>query len=146
MKRLLLAAAALCIAAPAFAQSPGAPAKLVFSFPWLATINPTGGVLVAKLPSTITITEITGLVGTATGGTATVNVFAAPSGTACGSGTQLNSTALNANGTANTTQELGVASPGTAVAGSSICITTTGTTSWTSGTGIGAVTVYANPT
>lgn len=109
---------------------------------WVATVNPTGA-LIMVAPAALTVTSIVGNVETATGTAATVSVFKAPSATACGSGTIQHSGTFNANGTAATNQTLTlVGGAGNVLAaGDRICITTTGTTAWTGGTGVGGITV-----
>lgn len=110
---------------------------------WLSTVNPTGATI-ANINQASTITAIVGAVETATGSAATVTVFKAPSGTACGSGTALHSGTFNANGTAATNQTLTVTTSSLS-AGDRICITTTGTTAWTGGTGAGGISVFVRP-
>lgn len=110
---------------------------------WVATINPNNAVVVT-VGQASTITAIIGRVETAAGGAATVSVYKAPSGTACSGGTVLHSGSFNANGTAATNQTLTVTTSSLA-AGDSICYQTTGTTSWTGGTAIGAITVFFAP-
>lgn len=109
---------------------------------WIATVNPTGA-LIFVAPAALTVTSIVGNVEVASGGTSTVSVFKAATGTACGSGTIQHSGSFNANGTAATNQTLTlVGGAGNVLAsGNRICITTTGTTGWTAGTGIGGITV-----
>lgn len=109
---------------------------------WIATVNPTGA-LVFVAPAALTIKSIVGNVEIASGGTSTVSMFKAPTGTACGSGTIQHSGSFNANGTAATNQTLTlVGGAGNVLAaGDRICITTTGTTGWTTGTGVGGLTV-----
>lgn len=111
---------------------------------WPAAINP-DNIVVAVINQASTISAIIGRVETATGGAATVSVYKAASGTACGSGTVLHSGSFDANGTAATNQTLSVTSS-TLAAGDSICLKTTGTTSWTAGTGVGTITVFLAPT
>lgn len=111
---------------------------------WVAGVNPTGALLLVA-PAALTVTSIVGNVETATGTAATVSLFKAASGTACGSGTNQVSGAgtFNANGTAATNQTLTpVGGAGNVLAaGDRLCITTTGTTAWTGGTGVGGITV-----
>lgn len=111
---------------------------------WIATVNPLSAPLIV-FPANSTLTSLVGNVETATGGTATVSVNVASSGTVCGSGTTVHSGSMNANGTAATNQTLTLTT--TAVtAGQRLCLVTTGTTTWTGGTGIGAITVsYTTP-
>ena len=111
---------------------------------WIATVNPLSAPLIV-FPANSTLTSLVGNVETATGGTATVSVNVASSGTACGSGTTVHSSSMNANGTAATNQTLTLTT--TAVtAGQRLCLVTTGTTTWTGGTGIGGITVsYTTP-
>ena len=122
------------------------PASSVYSIGWVATQNPNNAIAVADLPAGITISAINATIETAVGATATVSVFSAPSGTACSAGTNLASaTSINANGTAATNQTLTLTT--TAVAsGSRICLQTTGGSNWTSGSGVGTISIYANPT
>lgn len=106
---------------------------------WIATVNPLNAtVFVAANASTVT--SIVGAVETATGSAATISVFKAPSGTACSGGTVLHSGSFNANGTAATNQTLTLTTTSLA-AGDRVCLQTTGTTSWTGGTGIGGISV-----
>lgn len=65
------------------------------------------------------------------GGAATIKVFKAASGTLLTAGTELETTACNANSAAGTTQDMGV-SVSTLAAGDTIGLVTTGTTVWTS--------------
>jgi hypothetical protein len=113
---------------------------------WIATVNPNKAVI-ATIHQASRISAIIGRVSDATGGTATVQVFKAPSGTACSAGTALTSDTLNANGTANTNQTLTLVGGATddLADGDSLCLVTTGTTAWTTGVGIGGITVYAAP-
>jgi hypothetical protein len=110
---------------------------------WVATINPNNAVVVT-VGQDSTITGIVGRVETAVGSAATVSVYKAPSGTACSAGTVLHSGSFNANGTAATNQTLSV-TVSTLAAGDSICYQTTGT-DWTTGAGIGTITIYFAPT
>jgi hypothetical protein len=111
---------------------------------WVAGVNPTLAVIFTASRA-MTVTDIRGTVATATGGTSTVAVYKAPSGTACGSGTIQHSGTFNANGTAATNQTLTlVGGSGNNLAiGDRLCLVTTGTTEWTSGTGNGGITVTA---
>lgn len=129
------------VAIAALAQNPSQPVRLTFTAAYLAGINPNKQTLVADIPNTLTVTSIVGFVEAATGATATATVYDQPNGSTCttATGTAIGS-AMNANGTAATEQVLDVA-PYTVAAGHHLCLVTTGT--WTSG--IGAVTVYANP-
>lgn len=111
---------------------------------WIAAVNPTNaGVII--LPANATLVSIVGNVETAVGASATVSVNLASSGTACSAGTTVHSGSFNANGTAATNQTLTLTT--TAVSsGQRLCLQTTGTTSWTSGTGVGTLTVtYTTP-
>lgn len=131
---------------PAASTSTQGAAKLhnvPVSLGWVATVNPTSAVI-AVINQASTISAIIGAVETATGSAATVTVFKAPSGTACGSGTALHSGTFNANGTAATNQTLTVTTSSVS-AGDRLCVTTTGTTAWTGGTGIGTITVFLAP-
>lgn len=114
---------------------------------WVATINP-NNVVIANINQASTISAIVGSVEVATGGTSTVSVYKAPSGTACSAGTILHSGSFNANGTAATNQTLTLVGGATdnLAAGDRLCLQTTGTTGWTSGTGIGTITVFLAPT
>jgi len=114
------------------------------SIGWPAALNPNNTVL-AVINQNSTISAIIGAVEVATGGAATVSVNKAPSGTACSAGTTLHSGSFNANGTAATNQTLTVTTS-TLTAGDRLCLQTTGTTTWTSGTGIGTLTVFLAPT
>ena len=106
---------------------------------WIATANPNNAtVFTAKAASTVT--SIVGRVETATGSAATITVNKAASGTACSAGTALHSGSFNANGTAATNQTLTLTTTALS-AGDSVCLQTTGTTAWTSGTGIGGLSV-----
>ena len=106
---------------------------------WIATVNPNNaGVLV--FPAAATLVSLVGNVETATGSAATVSVNVASSGTACSAGTTVHSGSFNANGTAATNQTLTLTT--TAItSGQRLCLQTTGTTSWTGGTGVGTLTV-----
>ena len=109
------------------------------SIGWVAAINPNNATIVV-LPANATVTSIVGAVETATGGTATVTVNKVASATACSAGTALHSGSFNANGTAATNQTLTVTSSAL-TSGQRLCLQTTGTTTWTGGTGIGGITV-----
>jgi hypothetical protein len=111
---------------------------------WPATLNP-NNIVLAALDQNSTITKIKGSIEVATGAAATVSVYKAPSGTACSAGTILHSGSVNANGTEATDQTLTLTVT-TVAAGDRICLQTTGTTSWTTGTGIGTITVFLAPT
>jgi hypothetical protein len=110
---------------------------------WVATINP-NNVVIGVVNQASTISAIIGAVEVATGGTSTVTVSKAPSGTACSAGTVLHSGSFNANGTAATNQTLTVTTSSLA-AGDRLCLQTSGTTGWTSGTGVGTITVFYAP-
>ncbi len=110
---------------------------------WVAANNPNNATI-AVINQASTISAIIGDVEVATGGTATVSVNKAPSGTACSAGTTLHSGSFNANGTAATNQTLTVTTSSLAV-GDRLCLQTTGTTTWTGGTGIGGITVFLAP-
>jgi hypothetical protein len=114
---------------------------------WIATINPNKAII-ATVHQASRISAIIGRVSDATNnGTATVAVYKAPSGTACSAGTILHSGTLDANGTANTNQTLTLVGGATddLADGDSLCLVTTGTTSWTGGAGIGSVSVFLAP-
>jgi hypothetical protein len=133
-------------AIPAATTSTAGLAKLhnvPVSLGWIATVNPNNTVI-AVINQASTISAIIGAVEVATGGTSTVSVNKAPSGTACSAGTTLHSSSFNANGTAATNQTLTVTTASLA-AGDRLCLVTTGTTAWTAGTGIGAITVFLAP-
>jgi hypothetical protein len=115
------------------------PVTQSMSIGWIATVNP-NNVVIGVLPANATVTSIVGAVETATGGTSTVTINKATSGTACSGGTALHSGSFNANGTAATNQTLTVTS-GAITSAQRLCLQTSGTTSWTSGTGSGAITV-----
>lgn len=114
-----------------------------YSIGWLSAINPNNAVI-SVVDTNSTVNAIIGAVETATGGAATVKVYKAPSGTACSAGTVLHSGSFDANGTAATNQTLTVTTPSVS-AGDRLCLQTTGTTSWTGGTGIGTITVFLSP-
>ncbi len=137
------AAAAQLPAADTATQGASKLHNVGFSCGWVAGINPNKAVC-GVVNQASTISAIIGRVADGTGGTATVSVFKAPSGTACSGGTILHSGSFDANGTANTNQTLTVTTASVA-AGNVLCITTTGTTTWTAGTGIGTVTVFLAP-
>lgn len=124
----------------------GVTLAIPLSVGWIPTINP-NGVGIAVINQASTVSAIIGNVEIATGGTSTVSVFKASSGTACGSGTILHSGSFNANGTAATNQTLTLVGGATddLAAGDRLCITTTGTTGWTAGTGVGTITVFVGP-
>lgn len=113
-----------------------------FSAGWIATVNP-NNVVIAVINQASTISAIIGAVETATGGTATVTVNKAASGTACSGGTAVSSS-FNANGTAATNQTITGGTTSLA-AGDRLCLQTTGTTTWTGGTGVGTITVFLAP-
>jgi hypothetical protein len=106
---------------------------------WVATANPNLAPMVT-LPANATVTSIEGRVMVAVGATATIDVYKAASTTPCASGTKLNTTSFNANGTAGTNQVLGNAST-TLLAHDTICLSTANGSAFTSGTGIGGITV-----
>ena len=109
------------------------------SIGWIAGVNP-NNTLIGVLPAAATIVSIVGNVEVATGSAATVSVNLAASGAACSAGTTVHSGSFNANGTAATNQTLTLTT--TAIpAASRLCLQTTGTTSWTGGTGFGGLTV-----
>lgn len=113
------------------------------SIGWTAGVNPTQSIVIADLPRAITLSSVVCRPEVAVGSTATVQVWISPSGTAIGGGgsTNVSSGSCNANGTAATNQSLTLTT--TAVpAGDSIGIITTGTTDWTSGSGIGTISIY----
>jgi hypothetical protein len=113
---------------------------------WVAGQNPNNAIIVADLPAAITLFSAAARVEIPVGATATISLFSAPSGTACASGTNLASaTSINANGTAATNQLLTITTASVA-AGSSLCLQTTGGGNWTSGSGVGALTIGYNPT
>jgi hypothetical protein len=99
------------------------------------TANPSG--------AGYTIAAIVGRVEIANGSTATATVNSAASGALCSGGTAV-STALNANGSGATNQTLTSGTP-TLLAGSSLCLQTTGGANWTSGSAVGGITVYLKP-
>lgn len=106
---------------------------------WDPGIDPTLNII-ATVDQASTVVSIVGTVATAVGASATVQVYKAGSGTACGSGTALTSDTLNANGTAATNQTLTVTTSSIS-AGDRLCLVTTGGSNWTSGAGVGGVTV-----
>jgi hypothetical protein len=120
----------------------GAAAELThFDLGFIAGVTPTHSTAV-HLPVAMTITAIYGWVDTAAGATANVDVYETPSGTACGSGTKMNTTAFNANGTVNTEQSLGVATS-SITSGDTLCLVAESGGTWT--TGAGTITVWAHP-
>jgi hypothetical protein len=110
---------------------------------WIAANDPNNAVVVT-VGQASTITGIVGRVETPVGSAATVSVYKAPSGTACSAGTVLHSGSFDANGTAATNQTLTVTVT-TLAAGDSICYVTTGGANWTSGVGIGTITIFYAP-
>jgi len=75
---------------------------------------------------------------TAVGGTATVQLWFAPSGTACASGTHIETTPGNANGTAVTTVSLGVTNAAIA-ANSDVCAVFPTNAAWATSVGSGSI-------
>jgi hypothetical protein len=115
-------------------------AAIAYPLGWIAGQNPTGAIIVAGLPSAITISAIVGRLEVAEGSAGTVSVYSAPSGTDCSSGTNLTNTMnLNTNGTAFTNQTLSGTTT-SVPSGSSLCLVTTGTFT----ANRGAVTIYAH--
>lgn len=114
------------------------------SIGWIAGVNPNNAGLIV-FPANSTLVSIVGNVETAVGSAATVSVNVAASGTACSAGTTVHSGSFNANGTAATNQTLTLTT--TAItAAQRLCLQTTGTTDWTSGSGVGTLTVtYTTP-
>ncbi len=111
---------------------------------WPATANP-NLIPVITVPVAGTVTSIEGRVMVAVGAVATVDVFKAASGVPCASGTKLNTTSFNANGTAGVNQVLGNAST-TLAAHDTICLVTANGANFTAGTGVGGLTVnYTTP-
>ena len=114
-----------------------AASHMVMPFGWGPAFNPTGYPIIT-LDRASTLQSIVGTVIAPVGAAATVSINKAPSGTACASGTVMHSGSFNANGTADTNQTLVVTVTALA-AGDRLCLVTTGTTNWDSGTGIGII-------
>ena len=112
---------------------------------WIAGNNPNGAII-ANINQASTISAIVGSVETAVGSAATVQVNKAPSGTACSAGTNLATGTFNANGTAATNQTLTLVggATDTLAVGDRLCLQSTGT-GWTTGAGIGGITVFLAP-
>lgn len=115
------------------------PAKQRLAIGWPTAIDPSLNII-ATVDEASTVTSIVGSVSTAVGAAATVSIYKAPSGTACSAGTVLHSGSFDANGTANTNQTLTVTTTALS-AGDRLCLVTTNSSNWTSGSGIGGVTV-----
>jgi hypothetical protein len=131
-------------AANGFCVLGNACAHKTVSIGWVAGVNPNNAGIIV-FPDNSTLVSIVGNVETATGSAATVSVNVAASGTACSSGTTVHSGSFNANGTAATNQTLTLTT--TAITSPArLCLQTTGTTAWTSGSGAGTLTVtYSTP-
>lgn len=115
----------------------GVPQRLAIG--WPAGVDPSLNVI-GTIDQASTVQSIVGTVATAVGSSATVTVYKAGSGTACGSGTALHSGSFDANGTAVTNQTLTVTTSSLS-AGDRLCLVTTGGSNWTSGSGVGGITV-----
>lgn len=112
---------------------------------WIAGNDPGGAPVMGPAPIPYTVTAITANIETAVGTAATVSVYTAPSGVACGSGTPLFSGTIDANGTPATNVPPITLTTTSIPTGNRICLVTTGGSDWTSGFGIGGVTVYVRP-
>lgn len=110
---------------------------------WDPALDPAGNII-ANINQASTITAIVGSITTPVGATATLSVYKAPSGTACSAGTVLHSGSMNANGTASTNQTLAVTSASLSV-GDRVCLVTSDASNWTTGVGMGGVTVFVTP-
>lgn len=110
---------------------------------WPAALDP-NNVVLTGINHASTIAAIVGYVEVPVGAAATVSIYKAPSGTACSAGTVLHSGSFDANGTAATNQTLTVTTS-SLLAGDRICLKTTGGANWTSGVGIGTITVFLAP-
>jgi hypothetical protein len=111
---------------------------------WPTGLDPNNTVI-AIINQNSTISAIIGVAESAVGATATVTVKKASSGTACSAGTALHSGTFNANsGSPGTNQTLTVTTS-SLTAGDRLCLTTTGGSNWTSGSGIGNITVFLAP-
>jgi hypothetical protein len=109
---------------------------------WVATANPDKTV-VFTASSSMTVTAVRGTVDTVVGATATIQPYKTASGTACSGGTALTTGTFNANSGANTNQTLTLAGSGapSLVAGDRICLSTANGTNFTTGAGIGGITI-----
>lgn len=110
---------------------------------WPAALDP-HNIVIATINQASTITAIIGVNEVLVGAAATVEVYKAGSTVSCGSGTILHSGSFNANASLDTNQSLTVTTSSLA-AGDRICLQTTGGANWTSGAGIGTITVFLAP-
>jgi hypothetical protein len=120
------------------------PSSLDYSVGWVSAVNPNNALLVADLPTALTVTAIVGRPEAAVGSAATVSVAAAPNGSPCSGSTILHSGSFNANGSPANNQSLTLTTT-TIPAGASLCLQTTGGSAWNSGAGIATISVYAQP-
>jgi hypothetical protein len=120
------------------------PSNTQYSVGWVAGVNPNNALLVSDLPTAVTVTAIVGRPEAAVGSTATVSVAAAPNGSPCVGSTVLHSGSFNANGLPANNQAL-TPTTTTIPAGASLCLQTTGGSNWSSGSGVGTISVYAQP-
>jgi hypothetical protein len=127
------------IATTAFVKSQQTP----ISIGWIAGQNPNNAIA-SVINQAMTVNAIVGAVEVPNGSTATVAVNHAPSGVACSAGTALHSGSLDANGTAATDQILTVTTASLAV-GDRICLQTTGSSNWSSGSAVGTITIFVTP-
>lgn len=111
---------------------------------WPAALNP-NNVILANIDQASTITKIVGVNEVLVGAAATVSVYKAASGVSCGAGTVLHSGSFDANASLDTNQTLTLTAT-TLAAGDRICLQTTGGANWTSGVGVGTITVFLAPT
>lgn len=112
---------------------------------WIAGSNPDKAIIFTA-GTAATITDIRGTVATAVGATAAISVYKAPSGTVCSSGTNLVSASgtFDANGTGGgTNQTLTLAGSGapSLSAGDRVCLSTANGSNFSSGSGIGGITI-----
>jgi hypothetical protein len=125
-------------------SGPG-PAPHSASIGWIATANPNNSPVVI-LPAASTITSIVGNVETAIGNSGTVSVNKAPAGTACSAGTTLHSGSVDANNVNSHNNQTLTVTTTALGAGDRACLVTTGGANWTSGAGVGGVTItYTTP-
>ena len=115
-----------------------------YSTGWVSGINPNNVLLVSALPTAVTVTAIVGRPEAAVRSAATVSVAAAPNGSPCAGSTVLHSGSFDANGVPANNQSL-TPTTTTIPAGASLCLQTTGGANWNSGSGVGTISVYAQP-
>jgi hypothetical protein len=97
------------------------------------------------IPVAATATGATCRAEVVTGGTSTADIYYAASGTACASGTKINTTSCNGNGTAFTNQALSITNA-SIPANSYICVVFSNDAAWTSTPGTGDIRLgYTNP-